>query len=56
MEQVLEEASKLCCAECGHWNDWQYADQTKPTRVTTAAVRGWVLTLCDDCRAKANAE
>lgn len=52
MAQVLEEASRLCCADCGRWNGW-ISDDRGMAEVTTAPVHGWVMTLCMQCRTKA---
>jgi hypothetical protein len=56
MGTVLEEASKLCCAECGRWNGWQRGADGEAARVKNKPVRGWWLTLCQWCRAKAEQE
>jgi hypothetical protein len=56
VDTIIEEASKLCCADCGRWNGWLRRDDDGPAEVTTAAVRGWYVTLCQWCREKANAQ
>jgi hypothetical protein len=50
--RVLEESSRLCCADCGRWNGW-ISDSHGAAEVTTAPVHGWVMTLCTQCRTKA---
>ena len=53
MAQVLEEASRLCCADCGRWNGWIRGEDKHEAVVENKPVRGWFLTLCQDCRKKA---
>jgi hypothetical protein len=50
--RLVEEASGVCCAQCGRWNGWLLATDTEVATVTTAPVRGWEVTLCQICRAQ----